>query len=51
MKMCIRDSNTALDAAAGEYITYLDSDDFAVAKAYPNLLQQAVDTKLSLIPI
>ena len=41
--------NTTLDAAAGEYINYVDSDDFAVAKAYPNLLQQAVDTKSDIL--
>lgn len=33
--------NTALNAAAGEYITYLDSDDFAVADIYKELLHLA----------
>lgn len=40
-----RARNCALNAAQGEYVTYLDSDDFAAANIYPMLLAYALDTE------
>ena len=39
-EMCIRDRNTGLEAATGEYVIFLDSDDWFE----PDFLEQMVDT-------